>query len=37
MNWHRNGKADDGEEGGAVVEPSAGAVHLQLTVWEQHL
>jgi hypothetical protein len=37
MNWHRGGKADDGEAGAAVVEPSAGAVQLQLTVWEQHL
>lgn len=37
MNWLCGGKADDGEEGAAVVEPSAGVVQLQLTVWEQHL
>jgi hypothetical protein len=37
MDWHRGGKVDDGEEGAAVVEPSAGAVQLQLTVWEQWL
>jgi len=37
MSWLCGGKADDGEEGAAVVvEPSAGVVQLQLTVWEQH-
>ena len=34
---HRETAPDGGEAGAAVVvEPSAGVVQLQLTVWEQH-
>lgn len=31
------GRTDDGGEVSAVVDPSVGAVQLQLTVWEQWL